>query len=224
MSTRNDRSFALRKQHMLRNMALILTILLLLWIVYGMPALSKRAAWNRLMDGYLLPRTNYDMELRATPNSSLLLKELDGQIYQASIRRDSMLIWRTSGMLTRTQKTGDVYIIPLLPAMDNGIQCCFAVKAACDKAELILELDGIQYPLILFNKKDDYYLFLPDGSIKEDEKSRYSLYYQFIYYWDFARMDDPRGCYKENYAYPGRLIFKGYDTDGRLISEAERAL
>ena len=224
MTTKNKNSFALRKQRLLRNMALILSILLLLWISFGMPALNKRAAWNQLLDGYLLPHTNYDMELSATPKSSILLKEIDGQIYQGTVKRDSLFIWRNSGMLTITPNAGDAYIIPLLLAMDDGSQCCFAVKADCDMAELTLEMEGMQYPLTLFNKKADYFLFMPDASLKDQERSLRSLYYQFIYYWDYTHMDDPRGCYKENYAYPGRLIFKGYDAEGRLVSEAEREL
>ena len=99
-----------RKTKLTRNLLALLAALMLLWFCNEMPAITIQGAWNRLCDGYFLPRMGYDSIVRNPDYSTYsslykpvcytVSKKLDGKVYQADIYNTLLIFWEADEHLT----------------------------------------------------------------------------------------------------------------------------
>ena len=203
-----------KRRRAVRNLLVALLALALIWILLGTPAFTKQQAFRRATRQYLLPDTEAEV-IFGRDGRRAVLGEKDGRMIQAAVS-NSVFFWYTNEMVAVTEPVDGIYIVPLVAHGEFSDSAEMAVKAPGVGAELCLEMDGKNYPLIADEKQGDWFLFRFDREIERNTGSPYNVFVendQFIYI-DLEGVANP--------TFGGVFRFTSYNADGSTAAQADR--
>ena len=197
-----------RKFKLIRNAVIIVLALLLVWLLLGVPALTKTQAFRRAMrEHFLAPK---DPELYLGTDGSLSALAEVGGVYVATGLQKTGIGWEHRNW-SETEAVDGVYIVPLF-AQGQKIECPeVAVLAEGERAELIFtDYNGQTQLLNSLGKQDGWFLF---RFVRDDQ---YRSGISVIDTGLFMYLDTPVG--EKNCSF----VFVSYDAEGREIVRAEK--
>ncbi len=220
-----------RKRMLAVNTLLILAIVLIIWAFAGFDAVGRKGAFKRALMEAMLPAMEPEIYTNTDGRVSALA-EKDGVVYQAVIYKDRWFFWDNSPMVSRTEKSGDIYVVPLRAYGDLHDAPEVAVKAEGVRAELAIQLfeGGLEHPLILTEARDGWFLFCYDRADRDYESlnGEFDLFcgeQAYEYLLRSPVYTSPFGIYSEPYGtaeFHGRFIFRSFDESGDTVCEGER--
>ncbi len=204
-----------KRRRAVRNLLLAAAMLVLTWVLAGMPTFSKEQAFDRALRQNLLPDTKAEV-IFGRDGRRAILGEKDGRMIQAAVTNSGFL-WYTNGMVAVTEAVDGIYIVPLVIYGDLSDPAEMAVRAPGVRADLSLEMDGKSYPLIADEKQGDWFMFRFDREIERGTGSRYSIVVENDQFTYIDREDVPH-----KFTLSGMLHFTSYDADGSIAAQADR--
>ncbi len=196
-----------RKFKLIRNAVIIVLALLLVWLLLGVPALTKTQAFRRAMrEHFLVPKD--PKVFFGTDGSLSALAEVGGVYVQTCLGK--WIGWQHSNW-SETEAVDGVYIVPLF-AQGQKIECPeVAVLAEGERAKLIFtDYNGQTQLLNSLGKQDGWFLF---RFVRDDQ---YRSGISVIDTGLFMYLDTPVGekdC---------SFVFVSYDAEGRELIRVEK--
>ena len=200
-----------RKFKLIRNAVIIVLALLLVWLLLGVPALTKTQAFRRAMrEHFLAPK---DPELYLGTDGSLSALAEVGGVYVATGLQKTGIGWEHRKW-SETEAVDGVYIITSLITYGGRLKDYpeVAVKAEGENAELNFIYQGETHPLSVVGKQNGWFLFRFEPS-PLTEGTSYSL---FVSTQEYVRLGLPGGetdC---------SFVFVSYDAEGREVVRTEK--
>ena len=203
-----------RSWKLVRNALLILLGLFALWILFGMPALTKEQAFRRAMREHYLPPKDPQIFFE-TDGEISALAEVDG-IYVQTVITKQGISWKHDRW-SETEASEGIYIVPLMASGRNQNSPEVAVLAEGDRADLTFIYKGETHLLQSMGKQDGWFLFR--FFIDSDSAEARSDYYYFVFLDDYKSLDTP---YKYRLLDPCSFLFVSYDKNGNELLRTEK--
>ena len=208
-----------KRRRAVRNLVIVLLALVLTWVLLGMPAFTIQQVFDRAMRQNLLPEAEVEKSFgnSAWDSVSIFLGEKDGRILQAAAQ-NKWLFWEVLDNCTAvTEPVNGVAIVPLVWDWEGTAGAPdILVRAEGVRAELVMELDGKDYPLTPDGKQDGWFLFRFDREIDKDPGSRYNSFVEGGMYALVDSIHSGAGIVG------GTFRFTSYDGSGVVAAQAER--
>lgn len=202
-----------RRGKLIRNAALAVLALLVIWVLAQMPALGREAAFRRALREALLPQSAPFAAIRQGTGQDVLFARVGGDVAHAAVTRVWGPLWRCETGMALTAETDGVYILSLRNANADQNTPAVAVLAEGETAELTLTVGEERMPLVFLRKEDGVFLFGLDADRIRDG-SALSGFCTLV----LQQMDSAGGLS----ACSGSFTLRTFDAGGALLRTAVR--
>ena len=201
----------------------ICVLLVVLWGALDFPSFSARGAVRRACRENLVQPFEISTVVTSDGWESVLGIR-DRKVYEAAVRRYEFgrwnvpFLWRHGARIYGFDGADDVYFSPLRTYgvyLDAGE---FAVFAEGERAELTLQMDGRDYPMVPYGSQDGWFLFQFDREADKGEDTVYRRFYQCCGWNRLGNIESTELELKE--FLPCSFVFRSYDGSGKLMREA----